>query len=165
MKLKTLTIILLVTVSVAACAPLAQPTPTQVIEAPPTTVSNTDEAEVRNLVESFGKKLQLISLLAPNAAGELQNQYVEFVSPALLETWMNDISKAPGREVSSPWPDRIEITTLESVSPDRYVIDGFVIEITSTEINSDEAANQIPVHIAVERKQGHWWITEYVEEH
>ena len=164
MKPKILTITLLVTVSLAACTPLSQPTSTQVVEAPPAIVSNPEEeAEIRNLVGSFGKRLQMVSLLAPNAAEDLQKQYAEFVSPALLETWMKDVSMAPGRRVSSPWPDRIEITTLESASSNRYVINGFVIEITSTEVNSDEAANKIPVQIVVEREQEHWRITQYTE--
>ena len=156
----------LITVSLTACTPLTRPTATQVIKPAPTAVSDAgEEAEVRDLVESFGKRLQMVSLLAPNAAQDLQKQYSEFVSPALLETWRKDVSKAPGRIVSSPWPDRIEITTLAKEGPDRYVITGFVVEITSTEAISGGAANKIPVHMVVERDQEHWLITEYAEEH
>ncbi len=166
MKHITLIVALLITVPFAACTPLTQPAATQVIEPTQTTVSNAgEEAEIRDLVENFGKKLQMVPLLAPDAAQELQKQYSEFVSPTLLETWMDDVSKAPGRMVSSPWPDRIEITTLTEGSPDKYVVDGSVVEITSTEVGSDEAANRIPVHIVVERTQGHWLITEYAEQH
>jgi len=159
-------ITLLIVVSFTACTPLTQPTATQVMEPIQTTVGDAgEEAEVRNLVENFGKRLQRVSLLAPNALQDLQKQYSEFVSPTLLETWMNDISNAPGRMVSSPWPDRIEITTLTRETPDKYVINGFVVEITSTEVASDEAANKIPVHIVVERDQEQWLIKEYAEEH
>jgi hypothetical protein len=166
MKHIILVIALLVTPSFAACAPLVQPAATEIIEPTPITDSNPEEeAEVRNLVENFGKSLQMISLLAPSAAQDLQKQYAEFVSPALLETWMNDVSKAPGRLVSSPWPDRIEIDDLTEASPHRYVIDGSIIEITSTETGGDEAANRIPVRIVVEKVQGHWLITEFTEEH
>ena len=115
----------------ATVPPVASPIP--VITSIQTAASNAvDEAEVRDLVESFGAKLKLISLLAPTAAEDLQKQYSEFVSPALLESWMNDVSKAPGRMVSSPWPDRIEITTLSKEDSHKYEVTGFVIEITST---------------------------------
>jgi hypothetical protein len=165
MKNQILTITLLITVCFAACTPLAQPAATQVNKPDPTTVITGDEeGEIRELVENFGKRLQMVSLLAPTAAEDLQRQYAEFVSPALLETWINDVSNAPGRMVSSPWPDRIEITNLKKEAADRYVIDGFVVEVTSTEVNNDEAANKIPVHIVVERNQEHWLIAEYVEE-
>lgn len=76
---------------------------------------------------------------------------------------MEDTSKAPGRMVSSPWPDRIEIATLVSETADRYVIDGFVVEITSAELASGGVADRIPVHMVVERQQGHWLITGYAE--
>src|SRR5215475_6934788 len=54
-----------------------------------------EETEIRDLVENFGKRLGMVSLLAPDAPQEMQTQYSEFVSPALLGTWMNDVSKAP----------------------------------------------------------------------
>ncbi len=165
MKHIILAIALLITVSPAACTPL-QPMATQVIEPTQTTVSDAgEEAAVRDLVENFGKRLQTVSLLASDAAQEMQRQYSEFISPTLLETWMKDVSKAPGRIVSSPWPARIEITTLARETPDRYVIDGLVVEVTSVEVVNGGAANKIPVHIIVEKDQGRWLITEYAEEH
>jgi hypothetical protein len=123
-----------------------------------------EEAQVRKLVENFGTRLQLVSLLAPNAAQEINKQYSEFVSPVLLEIWLNDVAKAPGRMVSSPWPDRIEITALSSEGFDRYEITGFIVEVTSTEVGGAEAAAQIPVRIVLQRAQGSWLITEFVEE-
>ena len=130
-----------------------------------TTVSHAaEEAEIRDLVGNFGKRLQAVSLLAPDAAQEIQDQYSEFVEPALLETWMNDVMHAPGRIVSSPWPGRIEITTLSKEGSDRYVINGFVVEVTSLEVANGGAATRIPVRIVVQNDQGHWLIAEYAEE-
>jgi hypothetical protein len=88
------------------------PTLTPLLSSTGNTIAAGEETAVRDLVDNFGKKLRNVSLLAPDAAQELQKQYAEFVSPVLLETWMKDVSKAPGRKVSSPWPDRIEITSL-----------------------------------------------------
>jgi len=171
---------LLVTVSLAACSiPLAasvqttgntttvpivtRTTPT--VTPTQTTANNAvEEAEIRDLVENFGKRLQTVSLLSPNAAQEMQKQYSEFVSPALLEMWMSDVSTAPGRIVSSPWPDRIEITTLAKQGSDRYAITGFVVEVTSVEVVNGGAAAKIPVRVVVQKGQGSWLITEYSEE-
>ena len=134
--------------------------------APPAqaTASATDEeAEIRDLVENFGKRLQTVSLLAADAAREMQQQYADFVSPALLETWMKDVTKAPGRIVSSPWPERIDITTLSKEGSDRYVITGFVIEVTSVEMVNGGAAARLPVRIVVQRGPGRWLIADYSE--
>ena len=165
MKFIQLVITLLMTASFVACTPPAAPAATQDGEPTQPAVPVTgEEAEIRALVDNFGKRLQLVSLLAPTAAQDLQNQYAEFVSPTLLDAWVSDVSTAPGRMVSSPWPDRIEITGLSREAPDRYVVDGFVIEMTSMEIASGEAANKIPVQLVAEKVEGRWLITEYMEE-
>jgi len=139
------------------------PTQTPVSNITPTS-NVTKEAEVRDLIKDFGKRLQVVSLQAPDAAQEIQDQYSEFVEPALLEGWMNDTMNAPGRIVSSPWPDRIEISTLSKEGSDRYVINGFVIEVTSLEVANGGAAAKIPVRMVVQNDQGNWLIAEYAEE-
>ncbi len=178
MKHIILAVTLLAIISLVACTiPLTQTTgsntaavssvaPTVPTTTPiQTTVNNAaEEVEIRDLVENFGKRLQVLSLQAPDAAQEMQKQYSEFVSPALLEMWMNDVLEAPGRIVSSPWPDRIEITTLSKEGSDNYEITGFVVEVTSMEVVNGGAAAEIPVRIVVQKGQGRWLITEYAEE-
>lgn len=151
------------TSNTATVSPVTRTTPT----ATPTQIATsyaTEESEIRDLVENFGMRLQNVSLQAPDAAQEIQKQYSEFVTPALLEMWMNDVSKAPGRIVSSPWPDRIEITTLSKEGTDRYELTGFIVEITSLEVVNGGAATKIPVRMVVQKVQGSWLITEYADE-
>ena len=143
-------------------ATFAQVTPTTSIQ---TTVSSVDEeTEISNVVENFGKRLGAVSLLSPDAAQEIQTQYAEFVSPALLEIWVNDVLEAPGRMVSSPWPDHIEITGMSKEDANQYEVTGFIVEMTSTEVVGGGAAAKIPVRILVERRQGRWLIADYAEE-
>jgi hypothetical protein len=178
--MKKIILTLLIPVSLVACSvdPTAStPTtsntaivPTAILTTPTLTPTQTtandaaEEAKIRDLVESFGKTLQTVSLLSPNPAKEIEKRYSEFVSPTLLEMWISDASKAPGRSVSSPWPDRIEITTLAKEGSDRYVITGFVVEVTSMEVVDGGAAAKIPVRVVVQKDQGGWFITEYAEE-
>jgi hypothetical protein len=137
--------------------------PDKPVMTPTNTGDEVEQAQVRELVETFGKRLQNVSLLSPDAGQELHQQYSEYVSPALLETWRSDIAAAPGRMVSSPWPDRIEIAALEKINVDQYVVTGSIIEVTSAEISSGEAANRIPIQIEVEKTQGRWLITEFTQ--
>jgi hypothetical protein len=152
------------TASSTATVSLIAPTILTIAPTQTTASDAAEEAQIRDLVENFGKRLQAVSLQSPNAAQEMQEQYSEFVSPTLLEMWMRDVSKAPGRIVSSPWPDRIDITTLAKQGSERYMITGFVVEITSVEVVSGGAAAKIPVRIVAQRVQGHWLITEYAAE-
>ena len=174
LKYTLFAITLLATVLLAACAlPPAQTTAAKMATDSPDTIlpattsipaSPNEEGEIKELVENFGKRLQVVSLQSPDAAQELQEQYSEFVSPALLEIWLKDVSNAPGRMVSSPWPDRIEITALSSEGSETYETTGFIVEVTSTEVGTDEAAAKIPVRMVVQRSEGAWLITEYTEE-
>ena len=147
----------------AATVSPAMSTPTS-IPAQNTSSNGGEIAEIRDLVTNFGERLQGVSLLAPDASQEIQNQYSNFVTPGLLEMWMNDVSKAPGRRVSSPWPDHIEITTLSKEDSDSYELTGYVIEITSTEVVNGGAATRIPVRMVVQKVQGRWYIAGYKEE-
>lgn len=174
MKRTILAITWLAIVSLVACAtPPTRTATSNVATVSPVAASLTttsiptsanQEAEVRKLVENFGKRLQVVSLQSPDAAQQLQKQYSEFVSPALLEMWLNDVSTAPGRMVSSPWPDRIEITAVSKEGSERYEVTGFIVDVTSTEVGTGEAAAKIPVRMVVQRERGGWLITEYTEE-
>ena len=148
--------ILLLTAVLAACSavPAAHTTPPESATA--------EETEIRQLIEGFGKRLQTVSLLAPDAAEEIRKQYSEYAAPELLQIWMEDPLKAPGRLTSSPWPDRIEIEAMTKESGG-YAVTGYVIEITSVEAANGGEAVRAPVRIFVERIQNRWWITGYVQ--
>lgn len=140
---------------ISACSPSLPPTQTPIIDAVPV------EQAVRAHIERFGERLQMVSLLAPDSATQIEQLYAEFVSPELLQDWMADPSSAPGRLTSSPWPDRIEISSVEQQSSEQYLIAGMVIEITSTEEMSGGVAAQYPVDIEVSLVEGHWLITAW----
>lgn len=118
---------------------------------------NNDEDAVNSLVEEFGKRLQLVSLLAPeNVLGEsMQENYGEFVSPTLLEQWLKDPVNAPGRLTSSPWPDRIEILGTEKISEGAYEVKGEIIEVAN---GNDEIVAKRPITLVVEKIDRKWLI-------
>jgi hypothetical protein len=113
---------------------------------------------IAKLVRDFGSKLQLVSLLAPRelVAQSMRQHYAPFVAPALLQQWIENPPSAPGRRVSSPWPDRIEIRSVKPDGPDRYGVDGEVVEMTSA-----GEADRTAVRLVVERIDGAWRITDY----
>lgn len=158
-----LRVLIVFCVVLAACREepsVSQPPPAEAPSTPPTSSQTgppdtSSEEEVRTLVSEFGGKLQLVSLLAPPDAVErsIREHYAPFVSPALLQKWIADPAAAPGRKVSSPWPDRIEITAVKQAGMNRHEVEGEIVEITS-----DQAVVlRVPVHLTVEEGR----ITEY----
>lgn len=122
---------------------------------------NQDEQDVRTLVEAFGEKLRMVSLTAPKdaAAASIKENYSDYVTPELLQEWQANPQSAPGRAVSSPWPDRIDILSIEMNDKNQYTIYGEIIEVTGTEHASGEAAAKIPVTIITQKADGHWLIS------
>lgn len=127
-----------------------------------TNTDETDKKAVAALVEDFGKKLQMVSLLADKdqVSKSMQDNYGNYVASELIEKWKVDPKLAPGRMVSSPWPDRIEIISNEKVSEGDFKVTGNIIEITSTEASNGGTAAKRPISLEVKKTQNRWWITD-----
>lgn len=111
-------------------------------------------------VASFGQTLQNVSLLAPNASSTIATTYAPYVDPALLKQWEANPESAPGRVVSSPWPDHIQIT---SVTPQGagYVVDGNLIFMTSNSAENGGNDGTTPVVIQLLDENGSWMIVAF----
>lgn len=122
-------------------------------------VSNAEDSAVRATVTEFGSKLKNVSLLAPDASAQIAAQYGSYASPELIAQWQADVAAAPGRQTSSPWPDRIEVA---AVTPQgsAYSVAGTVVEVTSADQPSMPAATY-PVSLTVEQRSGAWVITAF----
>jgi hypothetical protein len=125
----------------------------------------TDEQEkvlIENMVKGFGEKLKMVSLLAPEdmVKDSIKESYGEFVSPTLLEKWLNDPAKAPGRTTSSPWPERIDIISAEKLSDTEYEVKGYIIEVTSVELAEGGIAASRPAKFLVRNIDGKWLIDD-----
>jgi hypothetical protein len=120
-----------------------------------------EHQDVLSFVENFGKSLQRVTLQAPRdvAVKMIEEHYSEYATPELLALWQSDLQYAPGRVVSSPWPERIEITGIKSVRPEEYIISGEIIMVTSTEMVNGGAAARQPVTLRVTKQDDRWLIS------
>jgi hypothetical protein len=122
---------------------------------------NNDKTLVVKLIEDFGSKLKNVSLSAPDnvVKNSIQENYSEFVSPELLAKWKKDLQNIPGRVLSSPWPERIKISGMESLSDSGYQIEGHIIEMTSVEMVNGGVAARRPITVTAEKIENSWLIT------
>lgn len=120
-----------------------------------------DKQAVAGVVDSFGKNLQRVSLLAPAdmVNQSMQDNYSSLVSPMLLAKWQEDPQNSPGRMVSSPWPDRIEILSNEKLADGTYEVKGEIIEITSEEQTKGGVAAKRPITLALTKFDDQWLIS------
>jgi len=121
------------------------------------TIVEIESVTPEKVVEEFGRHLKNVSITAPPeiAASTIRKEYAEFVHSRLLEQWIASPSTAPGRAVSSPWPDRIEVKAITPVEGAANV-SGEIVEMTST-----GEANRIPVRIHLVRDRDRWVIDAF----
>jgi hypothetical protein len=151
----------------AACSTQTNTTATPVAAAtvgspPAMTDRATAEAAVRQTVALFGTQLKNVSRLAPSDAlrKQLRTSYADLVTPRLLQTWLATPTQAPGRDVSSPWPDSIAIDQLDCADADHCDVTGQVRYVTSAEVANGGTADTRPIHLRVVRTAAGWRIDE-----
>lgn len=123
------------------------------------------EPGARRVAEEFGTRLQKVSISgeAETVRESVKKNYGDLVTQQLLDTWVEDPSNAPGRLVSSPWPDHIEIDTV-SRQGKGYVVSGRVVYMTSEDIANGGDSGTTPVVMQLIRDGGRWRIAAYEEQ-
>jgi len=123
-----------------------------------------NEGEARALVELFGARQQNVTTQAPAAnARNIRVQYGGLVAPALLARWMSKPTAAPGRNVSSPWPDHIAITAVVFNGSNSCSVSGQLVMLSSAYVANGAIDAEVPVHLQLSRLSGKWLITDYVQ--
>mgnify|MGYP001233870688 CR=1 FL=1 len=121
---------------------------------------NNELAQVKSVVENFGQQIKNVSLLNPNASQLIDQYYKDYVSQDLLNQWKANPANALGRQTSSPWPDRIDVTNVQRTANDTYTVEGNIIEVTSQEQANGGAAATRPATFTVKNIEGRWLITQ-----
>lgn len=122
------------------------------------------EQAVRRTVRVFGARMQTVALLAPDsiAASRVQEAYGTLVTPDLLSDWMARPTAAPGRRISTSWPDRIEVRTVQPSGVDEYLVTGALIYESSAAGRSAGRPATRPVRLHVRRtSDGTWRISMF----
>lgn len=121
---------------------------------------------IEKLVKAFGDNLKMVSLLAPEdiLRESMEEYYGEFISESLMERWIKEPTKALGRLTSSPWPEAIDVLNIEKLSKDEYRVEGQVLEVTSQEMDKDEALLKYDVILIVKFDGDKWFIDDVIME-
>lgn len=128
-----------------------------------TVSSRVIDPRVALAVAQFGKNMQYVPLQAP--AGDIRAavdaNYAAYVTPELISVWKADTEHVPGRRTSSPWPDRIEIQSVDPQTDGSYIVHGVVIEVTSNEVEHGGIAGMYPVMLRLARHEKQWSIMQF----
>ncbi len=160
-KVFALLLFLLFSLSLLGCSPAQNSPPAQNNPAPTT---EQERDQVNSTVTAFGQKLQMVSLTAPPAQvrQQMQENYGDLVTPELLARWQNQPDQAPGRAVSSPWPERIELMSNIEKTDGKFAVKGEIIEITSVEEASGGAAARQSIDLTLTKSGDRWRIDSVI---
>lgn len=119
-----------------------------------------EKNEVVEFVQKFGGQLKMVSLLSPEDVlkDDMHKYYGNYVTDDLIEKWVKNPGNAPGKLTSSPWPERISVTSAEKTDEDRYIVNGTIYEITSDQIQKVGFAAKRPITLEVSKTDGKWII-------
>jgi len=112
-----------------------------------------DKKEITSVVEGFGKTLSKVDKVAPEEeiAKSVKAYYTPFLTSDLLLEWASRPEKALGRVVSSPWPDRIEILSIEKIDEYTAKVKGYVVWVASGGNRTLEVTEKVPVSLVVKK--------------
>jgi len=132
--------------------------------------NNQDEQDVLILIEVFGEQLKKVSLSAPKdvISTSIEENYSDYVTSELLQKWQDNPQSAPGRTVSSPWPEGIDILRMEMENKHQYTVYGNIVEVTGDEFKKGEIAAKRAVEMVIKKVNDDWFISsmeigEYVQ--
>ncbi len=110
------------------------------------------------LVRGFGARMQRVSTVAApaDAAASIAEAYAGLVDPDLIARWMSRPLTAPGRAASTLWPERIEVTSVDTPGDRSAIVTGEVVEVTTA-----GDALRYPVRLTLTRNQFGWLITSF----
>jgi hypothetical protein len=113
---------------------------------------------VAEVAEEFGSRLKNVSLLAPekDVRQAIEENYKGLITPELLSSWEENPRTAPGRLVSSPWPEKIDVESVKETESGKYEIKGYVIETDSASQGSETSRRRIG--LGMERRGSKWLI-------
>ena len=107
--------------------------------------------QARETPAAQGEQLQQTEASDPDASEAAAEEAVK----GLVEEFGNDPASAPGRLTSSPWPDRIEVRSVEKLADDAYRVEGDIIETAGADGNGGgEPAAKRPVTLKVRKIDG-----------
>jgi hypothetical protein len=118
-----------------------------------TTLPEKDKTEIASLVENFGKALVKVDKIAPEEeiAKSVKAYYTPFLTPDLLSEWTSHPEKALGRMGSSPWPDRIEILSIEKIDEYTVRVKGNVVWVASGGNGTLKVTEKVPISLVVKK--------------
>jgi hypothetical protein len=129
---------------------------------PSPVITITNEQFVHQAVSDFGGCLKSVKLDVPKQGTitAMERGMKRLITDRLYRAFVQDSSKIPGRITSSPWPDSIQIDSMQKLDDTSYTVSGEIILMTSDALAQGGNAGETPVTLTLVEVNGTWLIDD-----
>jgi hypothetical protein len=131
----------------------------------PSTTTPPNAADINviyQVVGEFGARLKDVNVTVPKQEiiTAVDFNLKRLITDGLYQEFVQDTSKVPGRTVSSPWPERVEIVSVQKEDDTSYTVNGKIIGMTSVEMTQGGNAGETSITFTLKKVKGTWLIDE-----
>ncbi len=147
-------IVLLLVMSVGAYLLFRAPTTARPSEA--------DINAIYQVVGEFGARLKDVDIDAPDQDIMTAVDYnlKQFITSELYQVFVHDKIRIPGRYMSSPWPERIEINSVQMLDSGSCTVHASQVMMTTDNVAHGGNAGEEPITLTLKKVNGIWLIDE-----
>ena len=124
--------------------------------------SAADINAIYQVVGEFGARLKDVDITAPNQniVTAVDFNLKGFITNRLYQVFVQDKIRIPGRYVSSPWPERIEINSVQMLDSGSYTVHGSQVVMTDDTLAHGGNAGEEPITLTLKKVNGIWLIDD-----
>jgi len=119
----------------------------------PKPITAEEKTEITTLLNNFADTFTKVVLIDPEdqVISEIKQYYSPYLTDNLLAKWEFDPSEALGRVTSSPWPDQIEIISMDKLDEQTVKVKGYILWVSSGGVGKLEIDDKVPALFIVKK--------------
>ncbi|MCX6097169.1 MAG: hypothetical protein NTZ77_01595 [Caldiserica bacterium] len=133
----------------------------------PSTMTPPSAADINaiyQVVGEFGARLKDVDINASDQdiMTAVDFDLKQFITDRLYQVFVQDKIRIPGRYVSSPWPERIEINSVQMLDSGSYAVHGSQVMMTDDTVAHGGNAGEEPITLTLKKVNGIWFIDDVI---
>ena len=131
----------------------------------PSTTTSPNPADINAVylvVGEFGARLKdvVITTSDQDVITAVDFNLKQLITDRLYQVFVQDKIRIPGRYVSSPWPERIEIASVQMLDSGSYTVHGSQVVMTDDTVAHGGNAGETPITLTLKKVNGTWLIDD-----
>jgi hypothetical protein len=124
----------------------------------------TDINAIYQVVGEFGARLKDVVITASDqdVMTAVDFNLKQLITDRLYQVFVQNKIRIPGRYVSRPWPDRIEIDSIQMLDSGSYTVHGSQVVMTDDTVAHGGNAGEEPITLTLKKVNGIWLIDDVI---